>query len=221
MWGIIMMSLHFQDIEKNYIAHILKEIYYDKVYDPYFRGKKDLTVLDLGANIGLFSLYVHKFASTVLAVEPASDIYECLVRNIHDNELGAVITPVQAAIGGENGQMKLYTSDVNLTMASSHPIDLHNKEPEIVQKMGLFTLLNLHSIEHVDFMKLDIEGSEFELLASEEFLKAAPRIDFIMGEIHSWTGRNPQQCIQSLEESGYDVEIVSQSPLLFQAKRSA
>lgn len=210
------MTLHFQDIEKNFVAHILKEIYMDRVYEPILADRKELTILDLGANIGLFSLYAAKFARKIISVEPSSQIFEYLVKNTQDNP---VITPVQAAIGPENGKMELFSSDVNLTMFSAHKTGVHSENKEVVQQYGLNSLLALHSIDHVDFMKLDIEGSEFGVLASTEFRKAAPKIDCIMGEIHSWTGRHPQQCVQSLEENGFNVEILSQSPLLFLAKK--
>src|SRR5690606_9273088 len=175
-----------------------------------------LVILDLGANIGLFSLYAAQFAKKIVAVEPASSIYEYLSKNVDSEH---TIYPVQAAIGAENGSLELFGSDDNLTMFSAHKVGIHNEKSEKVKMIGLQTLLDLFSLTHVDFMKLDIEGSEFEVLASDEFLKAAPKIDCIMGEIHPWTGRNPQQCVQALEEAGFSIEILSQSPILFIARR--
>lgn len=212
------MQLHFESFETNYIAHILQEMYISKVYEPILRGRSGLTIIDLGANIGLFSIYAYQYAKKIIAVEPSAKMYDYLQKNIKENKLKN-ITPEKAAIGAENGKMKLFGSDVNLTMFSAHKTGVHTDKTETVKQLGMLTLLNLHSIDHVDFLKMDIEGSEFEVLASDEFAKAAPKIDFIMGEIHSWTGRNPQQCVQALEECGYEVTIISQSPLLFQAKR--
>lgn len=213
------MQLHFQSFETNFIAQILQEIYVSKVYEPILRGRSGLTILDLGANIGLFSLYSAQYAAKIIAVEPSSVIFKSLQKNIESNKLDQIVTPVQAAIGAENGKMELFGSDVNLTMFSAHRANIHNEKTETVKQLGLNTLLDLHSLTHVDFLKMDIEGSEFEVLASDEFMKASKKIDFIMGEIHSWTGRNPQQCVQALEEAGYEVTIISQYPLLFQAKR--
>lgn len=203
-------------MELNYIPQILEEIYVRKVYEPILHGRSDLTILDCGANIGLFSLYAAKFAKKIVAIEPSSQIFEYLSLNIAEEP---VITAMQVAVGAENGSLELFGSDVNLTMFSAHKTGVHNEKPEKVKKMGIQTILDFNSLTHVDFMKLDIEGSEFEVLASDEFAKAAPKIDVIMGEIHSWTGRNPTQCVQSLEECGYSVEILSQSPLLFLARR--
>jgi FkbM family methyltransferase len=210
------MQLHFDSFERNFIAQILQEIYISGVYEPMLGGRKDLTIIDLGANIGLFSMYASKFAKKIIAVEPSQYIFDFLTKNTENDDK---ITRVKAAIGAENGKMELFGSDVNLTMFSAHKVNVHTDKSEIVQKMGLNTLLDLHSLTHVDFLKLDIEGSEFEVLASDEFMKAAPKIDCIMGEIHEWVGRNPRQCVQSMEEAGFEVELLSKSPLLFLAKR--
>lgn len=212
-----MATLHYSDMETNFIPQILEEIYVRKVYEPLLRGRHDLVIFDLGANIGLFSLYASRFAKKLIAVEPSSKIYEFLVKN---TETEYNIYPIQAAVGAENGSLELFGSDVNLTMFSAHKVDIHNDKSETVKQIGMQTLLDLHSITHVDFMKLDIEGSEFEVLASDEFMKAAPKIDVIMGEIHPWTGRNPQQCVQALDEAGFSVEILGQSPILFLARRN-
>lgn len=212
-----MPTLHFQDMRKNFIPQILEEIYIRNVYEPILQGKSDLTIIDCGANLGLFSLYVMKYAKTVIAVEPSSQIYEYLEKNTKDYP---IIKTIKVAVGAENGSLELFGSDENLTMFSSHKIGIHSDKSEKVQQMGMQTLLDYFSLTHVDFLKLDIEGSEFEVLASDEFLKASPKIDCIMGEIHRWTGRNPAQCVQALEEAGYTVEIISQSPILFLAKRA-
>lgn len=211
-----MPVLHFQDIRKNFISQILDEIYVKGVYEPILRGRSGLVILDCGANLGLFSTYAVEFAKTIIAIEPSSEIYEYLVKNTQEYPQ---VKTMKVAVGAENGSLELFSSDSNLTMFSSTKTGVHSDKSEKVQKMGLQTILDFHSLTHVDFMKLDIEGSEFEVLASDEFLKASKKIDCIMGEIHAWTGRNPSQCVQALEEAGYIVEIVSQSPILFLAKR--
>jgi len=85
--------------------------------------------------------------------------------------------------------------------------------------MNLSTIMDLTDTKHIDFLKLDIEGSEFPLLASDDFLKASKNIDVIMGELHSWTGRNPNQAIVAMEECGYKVKLLAQSPILFIAEK--
>jgi FkbM family methyltransferase len=210
------MKISFESFEKNFIANILKEIYLDKTYDRFLAGKKDLVIFDLGANIGLFSLYSLKFAKKIVAVEPSSLIFKDLEENTKEYPQ---ITRVQAAVGSKNGSLELFGSDVNLTMFSSYKTNVHSEKSETVKQMNLSTIMDLTETKHIDFMKMDIEGSEFSVLASDDFLKVSKKIDVIMGEIHSWTGRNPNQVLVSLEECGYQVKILSQSPILFIAER--
>lgn len=211
------MTIHFDSFEKNFIADILKEIYIDKVYQSHFAGKNDLVVFDLGANIGLFTLYVLPFSKKIVSVEPSSKIFDYLEKNTKEYPQ---ITRVQAAVGAENGSLELFQCKDNDTAYSSFKTPSHTDKKELVKKMNISTIMNMVEVKHIDFMKVDIEGSEFEVFASDDFLKASENIDVIMGEIHSWTGRNPNQVLISLEECGYKVKILSQNPILFVAERS-
>jgi len=76
-----MNAIFYNDWESSFIPDILKEIYTDKIYAPYFLGKKDLTILDLGANIGLTTTYFSQFGK-VYSVEPAKETFEVLKHTI-------------------------------------------------------------------------------------------------------------------------------------------
>jgi len=47
---------------------IIRQINNDRLYDPFFKDKKDLVILDIGANIGLFTLYAQDSASKLISV---------------------------------------------------------------------------------------------------------------------------------------------------------
>ena len=68
-------------------------------------------------------------------------------------------------------------------------------------------------------LKLDIEGSEVELLSSEGFSIVAPKINIIIGEIHSWNGRNPNQIKDALKTNGFNLETVPNDANIFVAKK--
>ena len=61
---------HFNDPE-NHINTITRQICEEGMYHPIFLGKSNMTVLDLGANCGLFSLYAADSCKQVVAVEAA------------------------------------------------------------------------------------------------------------------------------------------------------
>jgi len=51
-----------------YLPYIWKEIYFDGIYLDIFNTKKDMVVLDVGANIGLVTQYMRDFAKKVYAI---------------------------------------------------------------------------------------------------------------------------------------------------------
>jgi hypothetical protein len=88
-----------------------------------------------------------------------------------------------------------------------------------VQTRTLGEVFKEYAIEHVDFMKMDIEGAEFDVLGSDSFDEVAGKIDVIMGETHSWTNRNPGQVYQALQNRGFKVRKVSTEAEVFYAER--
>ena len=60
---------------------------------------KDSIIVDIGANIGAFAMYAaFNGAKKVYGFEPNSEVYECLLRNVHENGLEAVIYPFKLAV---------------------------------------------------------------------------------------------------------------------------
>ena len=62
-----------------------------------------------------------------------------------------------------------------------------------------------NKIKHCDFLKIDVEGSEFEILGGSGFKKIAQITDMVFLEWHEWAQRNPNQLNQSLENCGYKI----------------
>jgi len=208
-------------LESNYIGHIMAEIYKDGVYSRFFDGKKDLTVVDLGAHVGVFSYYVSQFSKVVYAVEPAQDSFDTLTRMIGFNKLENKIIPAKVAITNQPGEVKFYHNQFNNTLRSVMPvIQGQDKEPkEVVEAITIDKLFKDLKIKKVDFMKMDIEGSEFEVLGGDGFKKIAPQINAMVIESHDWAGRNHNQIRHSLQLNGFKVErIPNEATLWFAIK---
>ena len=90
---------------------------------------------------------------------------------------------------------------------------------EEVECITFDTLFANEKIEHVDFMKLDVEGSEVEVLSSEGFRKVAPKIDLIVLEIHAWNGRHPNQVKDALRGNGFTVDQIPNDANILVAKK--
>ena len=193
-------TLHFPEpFQANYIPHILKEMYIDGVYASYLNGRRDLTVLDLGANIGIFSMYVKDYAKKIIAVEPAEENFNCLLLNAESFNFKEKSTLIKAAIGNKEGKLNLYHSP-NKT---AHTLLGGGDNFEEVEIKTIAQVLKETKTDKVDLMKIDIEGSEFDVLCGDSFIEAAPKIQHIFGELHSWAGRNYSQVGWALRSLGY------------------
>ena len=207
------------DIKDNYLGHQMCEIYKDKVYAPFTDGKKDLTVLDIGGNIGLTSHYLSQFAKKVFVVEPSKEHFACIQKMIEFNKLEEIITPINKAIYMQSGKFPLF-HNTNRTMRSLHAAVNDNSSPaEEVTCITLDQLFLENDIDHVDIMKIDVEGSEAEILASGGFGKVADKVDLIIGESHAWMGRHPQQMIDALEDRGFHYQEIKNDAHLFVASK--
>ena len=188
------------------IPWILKEIYIDKCYEV-LRDTKNLTILDIGANIGLVTDFMRPHAKKLYAVEPAPDAFDALTRNAEgwDN-----VEMFNFAISDRDGEMEMALPESNTTMGSLMIGDKVSKPGEIetykvkwtddlkysyVQPLGplirmpvptkrLDTFFSENQIGRVDFMKLDVEGAEELILRGEGFLNVAPKIGCILVEFH-------------------------------------
>lgn len=205
-------------VENNYVGHILAEIYKDRVYAPILEGKKDLVILDVGANIGLTSYYFSQFASKVYSLEPSKEHFACFLKMLEFNQIKNIV-PINAALYMTDGQFELGHNE-NKTMFSLHlAVKDANLPSEMVPAMTLTTLFKEQNIDHVDFMKLDVEGSEYEILGHATFAEVAPKIDSMLIEAHAWAGRHPNQLKESLKNRGFVVEQIANDASLFLAHK--
>jgi FkbM family methyltransferase len=135
------------------------------------------TVVDLGANIGVFTLFAafELRAQRIIALEPVSRTYQHLLQNIADNKLEPRVTTVRAGIAGEAG-----SRTIDLGVASMHacmyPRDDPNFESGQTEQIEVMTLAGLfesQGLEQIDFCKMDCEGGETEAImaSSDETLR--------------------------------------------------
>ncbi len=200
--------LHFNDWNNSYIPNILKEIYLDKVYEPYRKHIEGQVVLDMGCNIGLWSLYASKLAKMVYSFEPALHTASIATRNLIDNNVPNVLLH-QQAIAEENGTMDFYHNE-NTTMNSLNPA-VSNK-PDLME--------TVKTVRIDTFSKIDIEGTEDKFFVSESFQNIVPKLDAFVYEYHSWCNSNPQMINGALADYGYEVKQIPSEALIFGAVKT-
>lgn len=177
-------ALFYPDVpfDSLFIPYIYKEIYLEGVYVDMFNTRKDMVVLDIGANIGIVTQYMRDYCKKVYAVEPSTEHFEALSKNIEFNKWTNVV-PIKAAIAEKNGEMELSLNKWNRTCHSLNVIAKGGRK-EKVRVMDFETLLKENKIDHVDFCKFDVEGYEEPILTGESFRRCFDRIDKIMVEFH-------------------------------------
>jgi FkbM family methyltransferase len=181
------------------------------------------TVIDVGANIGCFTVVAAKIVGPggrVFAIEPEESTYRQLLRNIELNRLTNV-TPLKLAIGAAQGAITLH-SDPN-RLFSSVFFSVNGREvqgtDQQVQMTTLDALMNAHHIRRCDYLKLDCEGAEHEIIANM-LQTTARRIEQITVEVHKVPGFDGQMLGKRLESLGYRRIGASTLPFYARSLRS-
>ena len=158
------------------------EVIKDQVYkNILLRLRRCETVVDLGANIGLASLYFagHYPTCRLLAVEPNPPTYEILSRNLKGLVEAGRARTLRAAVWGSE---KALVADP--AQASDHYSAFATREAAgsedggaTMQGLPINTILADSGFERVDLLKVDIEGAEVELFKGDtDWLKTVGAI---------------------------------------------
>lgn len=192
-----------EPFEQNFWPDILEEVYKKQVYFRFLPKQKESTIcVDIGANVGLTAYYLSHHFSKVIAVEPSSQHLEALNAMCTYNKLSNV-TIAPYALSNENGKTKFYHNE-NQTMFSMEKTVNKQDDFEEVDTITMDKLFEQYDIDHVDLMKLDVEGSEGKVVNSEGFKKVADKIKVIAGEYHQWCAASPENFQHALEELGFE-----------------
>lgn len=176
----------------------------------YFAGGQLLepgaTVIDVGANIGCFSITAAKMVGPkgrVLAVEPEESTYQQLLKNIKLNHLDNVIA-LRMAVGAKEGEIVLH-SDPNRLFSSVFSSVNGRPITGTDQKVPLVTLdllMDRYKIDRCDYLKLDCEGAEHDIVASLS-AATARRVPQITMEVHKVPCFDGDTLKAKLETLGY------------------
>lgn len=149
-------------------------------------NQKTVTI-DIGANIGLFTVTLASLGySEIHAFEPVPQTFSRLETNIKTNQLQDKITLNCVAVGSEEGTIQFQIFEDSPAINRFVKFQDEDKENIVIQKVALTTLSKYcdeHSIQHIDFLKIDVEGMELFVLKGGEKLLRDHRIAKILLEI--------------------------------------
>jgi FkbM family methyltransferase len=152
-----------------------------QLYDAFNRAGEVPLILDLGANIGLASLYFSNAwpEARILAVEPSSDNIELTRQNTcaHPN-----IVPVHAAVSSSDGYASI--SNPGEEAWAYRTKRASASDGNTVRAVSIDTLLALAPMCKPFIAKIDIEGFEEDLFSAN--IDWVARFPIIVLEIHDW-----------------------------------
>lgn len=148
--------------------------------------KEGDVVLDIGANIGLFSRFaMERGAKKVYAFEPSESVFTCLLMNVDAD----VVNAYKACVYSSTGVQNVASSKVTHPMVSVVEDTFDTEAPHIVWSDKVFCYTMDYLFESgllpssIDFMKVDVEGAEvgvFEGMSDQNLA----RIDRLAIETH-------------------------------------
>jgi FkbM family methyltransferase len=163
------------------------------------------TVVDIGANIGMYALHACRSgASELIAVEPVPEAAEVLSRNLEPFRPNARIRIINmAASSTQHAQVYMPRTSSPYARAQK---ELSAAGPDAipVKTVTLDALISSCSSDRITILKLDCEGAEWDILTdcSDETLA---RVESIRMELHSKEGKDNETLLDRLRETGFEV----------------
>jgi FkbM family methyltransferase len=176
----------------------VREMYGRRVYfaEPGFDVRPGDVTIDLGANVGLFSLYAARLgASKTVAVEAQTEFVQRIRDNYALNACTDKLVAVNALVGSHSGVF----SKANA---------IQNDRIKEASMLTMEELFDQHALTRCDFLKVDIEGSEFALFKENHAWLA--RVHKIAMEVHNQFG-DEKALLQVLAQYGFQTKLRNNS----------
>lgn len=184
--------------------------------DPNLEIKKGDTIVDIGAQIGIFSLYAAEKIGRkgkIFAYEPMPDNFQILLKNIEKNHLSNVYV-FNKGVWKKAGKKRLYVYGLN---TGGHSI--YNAVSDKFIEMSTVTLSDIvKKVGKINTLKIDVEGAEYDILLDtpKDVFK---NIDNIVLEYHDYLAdnHNYHQIINFLNKIGFKTKITGNGNALMRS----
>lgn len=194
-------------------VRIVKSIFAKKNYvNEFVSIMPNSVVVDVGANIGAFTIFAAQWAKKVFAFEPEPENFRLLCSNIELNGLKNV-TPLRMAIAKKRGKQEFYIA--KRQHSGSHSFFLRDYEKKIeVKTLSIEELIDQESLAMIDFLKLDCEGSEVNIIKNLS-LETAKKIKQIAIEFHQIDDYSAEDMMRKLTMLAFDVRSGQKKGYIF------
>jgi len=139
-------------------------------------------VIDIGAHIGFFAIYTAlRFPEILIhSFEPFPENYELLQQNLQRNGITTVRT-YQQGVSGDGRLLEMVTNPQNSGSASCYSRTLEYGRTSGLPSTTLDHIFDSLSVDKCKLLKIDCEGSEYEILSSTRSLA---KVEYLSGEFH-------------------------------------
>lgn len=188
---------------------LYKDLFIHRIYH-FETQRPDPLILDCGSNIGMSILYYkHVYPrARIVGFEPDPTIFPYLEENISNNKLEDVQLH-QAAVGGQESVLTFYSDGKYSSCLAEHLPEEGATEAGVNWTKHEVPCVKLRECitEPVDFLKMNIEGAEYEALSN-----AADRLRQVkemVVEYHHLPGlpRTLHKILELLHEQGFQYMI--------------
>lgn len=168
--------------------------------------KKDDVVIDIGANIGYYSLLMHN-AKKIYALEPSFKSFSLLKKNILLNNYKNII-PYNIAIGDKNGYAYINVSE-KCNWNTIRDVDkkrFHIIGKEKIRMMTFDEFVEANRISPT-FVRMDVEGYEYNIIKGmKKFLKSSRKCRIFI-ELHPHTMEEEETLfvLNTLKNNGFEI----------------
>lgn len=176
--------------------------------------KENDTVLDIGANLGYFTLLFARQVGSlgkVYAFEPEPNLFSLLQKNVKINHYQNV-TLINKAVSSQNSSLKLYLSENNIGDHRIYDAADGRKFQEInsIKLDDYFA----NDIPEIQLIKMDIQGAEYEaLLGMTNLIRQNKTLEIVteFSPYHlKFAGVEPKQYLELLEKLGFTIYLLQE-----------
>jgi FkbM family methyltransferase len=166
-------------------AYVFYEVFLEDHY-PKRMLRNAKIIVDIGANVGLFSYYARLQAphSRIIAFEPDPATFSVLEKNVKPSSVQCF----HNAVASFDGILEFYCSPVSVWSSVYSVMGAANGQMVKVPTVRLSQFIKQSGINHIDFLKIDVEGSEYDILLGDSELWSVATISCLAVE----TDRTPR-----------------------------
>jgi FkbM family methyltransferase len=204
--------------KSNYELLVLAESHHSPGSVGIFRQrvKPGMTVVDLGANIGCYTLLAASLVGErgrVYAFEPDPANYALLEKNVKANDYHNVVCRRQA-VSNQTGKAAMYRGDYGVAHSLSASAEVNPEISETVDTVSLDDFFRTEAQENIDFIKMNIEGWEYFVIEGmAEVLRRSPRLTMML-EFHpdfiQKVGIEPAAFIRRLRDDRFNIRLIDE-----------